>query len=552
MAPITYFYIFLTALFTSLVLIPPVARLAVRFGGMDKTDERKVHEQDIPRLGGVAIFFAFLLSIILFFPMDLQTRGFLAGAMVIFLTGLFDDLITLTAAQKMAGEVTAVLIALMLGGGGLISLGNLFNQGDLKLGILTIPFTLFAVVGVINAVNLLDGLDGLAAGVSTIAAASFGILAFMTGNEILLVMAVALMGALLGFLNYNTYPARIFMGDSGSLFLGYCMGFFSILLVNRSGGFISHITPLYILAIPIIDTGAVMFLRLRAGKSIFLPDRSHIHHRLLNMGIGHKVTVIVVYGFSYLMSAIAVCSYQVPDHLLMLGLVLVYSLLYFALKLLVKLSVRHGIWDLSSNQPVRETATYRSIVKHSQTLKLVVKYLVFVVLILYLLVPSSELHQFASVSAFLAILSLVLLLTTRDWGNRFLQFVLYFNGAFIIYQMENGARSIAFLDLPFLTLSNLLFLFLFLTSGIKVFLRNRTAKLMSNPLEYLLLFILISVPLFPEQFTYQHHLLTVAGKSVILFVAYKLILMNEPRRNREVVLATMVALVAAAVKGYWS
>jgi len=169
------FYISVTALFVVLILIPPITRLAVNFGKLDVPDDRKVHSGDIPRLAGVAIFLAFLFPVFIFCEIDRPLRGFLAGAIVIFATGLYDDLIGLRPRWKLAGETVAALMAVLVGNVAVNSLGNLFGNGDIQLGMLAVPFTILGIVGVTNAINLLDGLEGLAGGVSAIACVAFGI-----------------------------------------------------------------------------------------------------------------------------------------------------------------------------------------------------------------------------------------------------------------------------------------------------------------------------------------------------------------------------------------
>lgn len=179
---VSLFYIFFTSLMTSVILIPPISRLSVRVGGMDTPDERKVHDNEIPRLGGIAIFCAFLFSVLFFIDIDHQLKGFMAGAVVIFLTGLADDLTGLSPSNKFVGEILAAYVAVISGGLTLSTIGNPLGLGEIHLGYLAIPFTVFAVVGVMNAINLIDGLDGLAGGTSAVACLAFGILAWKTGN----------------------------------------------------------------------------------------------------------------------------------------------------------------------------------------------------------------------------------------------------------------------------------------------------------------------------------------------------------------------------------
>ena len=550
MPTITYFYIFLVALVTSLLLIPPISRLAIGMGILDRPNDRKVHLSGTPRLGGIAIFFAFMLSVFVFGEIGRLERGFLAGAVIIFLVGMADDLVGLTPRYKLLGQVIATATAALIGGFSISSLGNLFGMGEVVLGMFAVPFTVLAVVGVTNAINLLDGLDGLAGGVSTIAAVAIGVLAFNTGNTHLLIMAVALVGAVLGFLKYNSYPASIFMGDAGSLFLGYCMGLFSVMLVAQSNGTIAAAVPLVILAVPVLDTLYVMWMRMKAGENPFLPDNKHIHHRFLDLGVGHKFTVVMVYSFTYIMAVLAWTCHNSPSYILLGMLAFVYTIIYLLLRVLSQVIVRNRQQLSTSNQSLRDTRFYRRLVEVAQNLKTGIKYLIVMALSLSVFVPSLAASETTVICILLLVLSGALVFMTNDWGNRFFLFVLYFDGAFIIYLMENLGRSTTFFTVPILFCSHLIFLILFILIGIKVFLRKRTAEMFNSPIEYLILFIIISASLLPMEFTSRYHLMTVAGKSVILFAGYKLILMRQTRRNRKIIVATLVALLVLAVKKY--
>ena len=306
MLSIIHFYILITSLIATTIAVPFVSRLSLRFGGLDAPGGRKIHNKATPRLGGIAIFCSLLFTVIFFSEINQQIKGFLAGAIVIFLTGLADDLGNLTPRHKFIGQFIAAGIAIFMGDICVRNIGDPFGLGIIELGPFAIPFTVIGIVGLMNAINLLDGLDGLAGGVCTLACISFAVISYSSGNPILFTLVIALLGALLGFLRYNNYPAIIFMGDCGSLLLGYCMGVFSVLLATGGEQPVSPYIPLLILAVPILDTLVVMINRKRAGKRLFLPDQTHLHHRLLDLGIGHRYTVIIVFGLSYLLCLIVI------------------------------------------------------------------------------------------------------------------------------------------------------------------------------------------------------------------------------------------------------
>ena len=551
MLSISLFYIFLTSFFTSLVLIPNISRLAVSIGIFDGLDERKTHTDPIPRLGGIAIFFAVLLGVILFTEIDRTMRGFLAGGVVIFLTGLTDDLEQISPKKKFLGEVMAALVVTLVGDLQLTSLGNLFGAGNIDLGYLSIPFTVFAIVGVINAINLIDGLDGLAGGITAIAAAAIGLLAYVSGDQMLLGVCAALLGGVIGFLKFNSYPARIFMGDGGSLYLGYCLAVLSVRLVEYSHahGLGSHLTPLIILAVPVFDTLFVMGKRLITGKGLFTADRTHIHHRFMDLGLGHKSTVIIVYGLSYFLAAYAVMFRQLPDQVQLLNLVLLLAFFCLSNWTLARMLTGKENPFLRDDLSLVNAYSYRWMVRYSHYFLAMVKYLIIaiVVLPLFTFAGGSDFAS-SSVAWLLIILTVVLFQQTADWGNTFLQIIIYFNGAFLLFIVENEGRFFSLAGLPINVISNVMFALLFASCGVLLLLRKKSKLLMDSPLEYFILFIAITIPLLPKNFCAPTHLLTVAGKSMILFLGLKMIFLLEVRCNRKIIAATMAGLLFVALK----
>ena len=551
MPSIYAFYIFLTSMFTSLVLIPNISRLAVSIGVFDGVDERKTHTGAIPRLGGIAIFFAVLLGVILFTEVDRQVRGFLAGAVVIFLTGLTDDLEQISPKKKFLGELVAALVVVVIGDVCLTSIGDLFGTGAIGLGYLSIPFTVFGIVGVINAINLVDGLDGLAGGITAIATAAIGLLAYISGDDALLGMCAALLGAVVGFLKFNSYPARIFMGDGGSLFLGYCLAVLSIHLVEFSHAHagVSVLTPLIILAVPVFDTLFVMGRRLLAGKGLFSPDRTHIHHRFMGLGLGHKSTVILVYGLSYFLAAYAIMSRHLPDRVQLVNLVLLLGFFGVTNWVLARMLAGSNNRFLRDDQSLLNFFAYRWMVRYSHHFLIVVKYLILVILLLPLLTISGGSPAMSSIALLLVFLTGVLFLQRDESSNLFLQITVYFNAAFLIFVVENDGRASELAGMPLHLFSTALFLALFACTGMLLLLRKKSKSLIDSPLEYFLLFIAITIPLLPDYFIKPTHLLTVAGKSMLLFVAMKLVFLLKTKRNRKIIGATVLGLLFVAARG---
>jgi UDP-GlcNAc:undecaprenyl-phosphate/decaprenyl-phosphate GlcNAc-1-phosphate transferase len=302
----------------TLVLTPLVRSMSIRMGLVDRPDARKVHTREISRLGGIAIFggcaAAWIAESLLRYPVttggavDLASPpllGAIVGGTVIFAVGVLDDIVTLRPSAKVLGQVAAAGIA--IGFGLRIDfIGDPFGGGLILLGLLSYPVTLIYIVAFTNVINLIDGLDGLAAGVTAIAATTFLVLA-LQGNQFEAVMiAAALIGACLGFLRYNFNPASIFMGDSGSMFLGFSLAAISLLGVMKSVAAIALAVPLIIIGVPIFDTASAIIRRVRHKRPIQEADRGHIHHRLLGRGFDQRQTVLIIYVWS---AALGVSAY---------------------------------------------------------------------------------------------------------------------------------------------------------------------------------------------------------------------------------------------------
>jgi UDP-GlcNAc:undecaprenyl-phosphate GlcNAc-1-phosphate transferase len=552
MPSIVLFYAFLVALLTVLLMIPSISRLAVSIGILDRCDEeRKIHTDDIPRLGGFAIFFAFTLSAILICSFDMTAKGMLAGGIIIFLTGLADDLTGLTPRQKFAGQFIAVGVSVLIGERYVTTLGDLFGFGEIDLGNAAIPFTMIAIVGVINAINLLDGLDGLAAGTAGIVAICFSILAYHTGNEPLLVMLVCFLGAVFGFLKFNTFPAQIFMGDSGSLFLGYCLGNFAVMLVTASSGNISPMTPVMVLIIPIFDTLYVMAKRAFSRQKLFVPDKRHLHHRLLGLRFKHQVVVTVLYGLSYLLGFVALFTHEAPTYLLFYGLVGVCALLYLGLGVVEQSEQFQTVGAYHFRISLFPERQRQRLHTFSGKLDDLLKYLLLFIIISSAIIPLPDRNQIVLVATFMLLLSQGLIFLSDNVGNRYLLFLLFVNLTYIIYYTENNFRSFEIAGLPFRALSGVLFILLFAMVLFKLIIKGSPLSLLDTPLEYLILFLAISVPLIPQPFQGEHHLLVVSGKSMILFMAYKLLLKShQDRQNRMFVMLTFLALSYVVIRGF--
>jgi UDP-GlcNAc:undecaprenyl-phosphate/decaprenyl-phosphate GlcNAc-1-phosphate transferase len=302
---ITLFLCFCASIF----LTPLVKKLAFKIGATDKPNQRKVHQKIMPRLGGLAIYISFILGIFLIqpivenfnlpllFPNGNIHLALLFGSLIIIITGAIDDVKEISPKVKMLGQILASLVIIFVGNIKVEFINLPFGGGQLDFGMLSIPFTMVWIIGITNAINLIDGLDGLAGGVSTIALFSIAGMAYITGNPYVTVVALIVAVSTLGFLVYNFHPAKIFMGDTGALFLGFLISVLSLLGL-KSVTVISLVIPVIILGVPISDTFFAIIRRLVNKQPLSAPDKSHLHHCLLRAGFSHRQTVLLIYAMS--------------------------------------------------------------------------------------------------------------------------------------------------------------------------------------------------------------------------------------------------------------
>ncbi|MDO5725173.1 MAG: MraY family glycosyltransferase [Tissierellia bacterium] len=304
-----YLKVFICAFVLAMLMTPFVRKFAIGIGAVDiPKDSRRMHKEPIPSLGGLALYFAIFFTLFIF--SKFTTKEILhvfIGSTLILISGAIDDVKSITPMQKLIVQIIAAII-LIRGDIKISFVTNPFGQeGSIwSLGFLSYPASIIWIVGITNAINLIDGMDGLAAGVSMMAAISLGYVAYIFGYGHMAIIAFALAGACLGFLPYNFHPAKIFMGDTGALTLGFILSAISIEGVMKSVATVAMAVPIIILGIPIFDTLFAIIRRKLSGKSITSADKGHLHHRLLAKGNSQPKTVIILYIISALFGAMAI------------------------------------------------------------------------------------------------------------------------------------------------------------------------------------------------------------------------------------------------------
>lgn len=329
-------------LFTVL-FIPCIKKIAEFIGAMDLPNERKVHKTAIARLGGLGIYGGFLIGYMLFGQQSIQMNAILIGSFIIIITGIIDDIRPVPAKYKLLGQLAGAAVIPFYGE---IILHDISAFGFyIDFGFLAPIITMIFIVGIINCINLIDGLDGLAGGIASIYFLTIGIIALLLQHTfgLELTLTFIMLGSTLGFLFHNFCPAKIFMGDSGSMFLGYIISVIA-LLGFKNVTLTSFAVPCLLLAIPILDTFFAILRRLINHKPISAPDKNHFHHQLLKLNLGQCKTVLIIY-FIDILFAVASIIYAVGNTLLgtnMYGIVLYIILFIITLIFVVKTDI---VWD---------------------------------------------------------------------------------------------------------------------------------------------------------------------------------------------------------------
>lgn len=321
---IQYILGFSIAFVVSLLTIPFVIKFSKQFGFVDQPNYRKVHKDVMPRLGGISIIIGTTVGALFVVPNIPYMKHIVLGAAILIVTGIMDDRYNLSAKIKIISQLVAATV--VVSSGLKIDYITLPFDKHIEFGFFSYIVTIVWIVAIVNSINLIDGLDGLAGGVSTIVVTTILIMALFnpSPNVALIAFSFVLIGSTLGFLLFNFHPAKIFMGDTGSLFLGYCIAIISMFGFYKSVTLLSLIVPLIILGVPILDTFFAIIRRSLNKQKISSPDKGHLHHRLLAMGYGHRETVIIIYGISILFS---LCAIAFSNLAFWGGLVIVFILL---------------------------------------------------------------------------------------------------------------------------------------------------------------------------------------------------------------------------------
>jgi UDP-GlcNAc:undecaprenyl-phosphate GlcNAc-1-phosphate transferase len=540
--------LFFTVLILSLLITPVSIRFAHFIGAIDHPSDRSVHATGMPRLGGLGMALAILLGLPLFVEINQIFLGFLSGLLIIIIIGCIDDIWQTRPLIKMLGQIAACIVFMEISGLSFSTLGNLFALGELSFSApVNYAMTLFCMVGLINAFNFSDGLDGLAAGSVAIACFFLGLLALVAQNWVGLAVIVALIGGVLGFLKFNSYPAKLFMGDTGSLMLGFSIGSLSVILADGGSGSIQPVTLSIILGIPIVDTVCVMTCRVLQGKSPMYPDKTHLHHRLLALGLPHALVVAVLYALMVIFGALALTVQAYPAYWQSAAGVSLAVLMYV---LLTVCEYKNVLVHISVTM-MRDEREIRYDMKSlfGQSMRMVPAVILFglsVPLLMAQTIPS----EMGTLAVYLAVLVIIAFPWKEHHDNLPVVYGLFYLCAFDILYTWNVSSYGAFRP----DIYEALFVaILCLWIALKItFKRNNEVFLTSN-FELLLIFISWFIPyiILPAAGVAEHVLnaakFTCIG-AIPLFLALKLVIRRQPHRNRKMMIGLIITLGFIALR----
>ena len=525
----------MTALLVSMALIPLLMRLAPHIGMVDMPDPRKVHSRPVPRVGGIGIVLGSLVAILVWGSLPGWMPAYLVGSVVLLLFGAWDDSHEIGHYVKFVGQFAAAMLVVYWGG---LSVAHFPFIDDALPAAIGQLFTVIALVGVINAMNHSDGLDGLAGGESLMSLGCMAYLAYLAGGTDLVIVAGAVIGGVFGFLRFNTHPARVFMGDSGSQFLGFTVGTLAILLTQQVNPSLSMAIPLLIIGLPIVDILAVLAQRVHQRMNWFRATRNHVHHRLLDLGFGHYETVVIIYAVQAVLVVFAIlCRYE--SDTMVLGLyAAVCALLFFCLATAEgrNWQAQHGLMRRTTPGMLERFAARENLARWP---------LGFIGLAIpaYFLVASIALKQIPYDCGVAGVLSAVLILAgfllsrTTPHALTLIRLGVFSAAGLLVYLTEAGAGAaggfIADLQVGF-------FVLLALAIGLTIRL-SREDEFYTTPLDYLLIGIVLVGSALAQELENGLDVAAVIVKLIVLLYGSELLINRVGQKSGPLSLAAFVA-----------
>ena len=535
-----YMLIAIASMAICMAITPIMMRIAPLIGMLDKPDGRKVHTAAIPRSGGVGIVVGMLVPLFLWLELDRFIVSILIGCSVLLFFGAWDDSRNIRPAFKFFGQLMAAIVV--------VYYGDIYVFHFPFIGLEELPqyigkpFTVIAIVGMINALNLSDGLDGLAGGEALISLSAIAFLSYLYDATTALAVTAATIGGIFGFLRFNSYPARIFMGDTGSQTLGFILGVMVVYISQQANHTISPVIALLLLGLPVVDSITVFYLRAKRGDSLVVAAKDHLHHRLLGLGFYHYETVVIIYSIQMLFVISAVLLPYESD-ILLISLYLGSSILLFSIIIFAERSS----WTAHNSNTVRPLFLSNILEKNAHLA--IVPYRVLEVGMSLFIVTaaliSNEIPVDLGISSLVLFLILLVFVATSLFGTQLYRLVMFVTLGFSVYLVST------FPPVWLLDQISLIYIFfvLMVVSSFVVARITITDKFQITPLDYLVIIVVIIVGMLPGIDHGSSSMIWIAVQIIILFYACELTIQHMEKRLNILTVSAMLALGLIAIRG---
>lgn len=530
------------SMFITIAIIPITRDLSEKYHALDLPGGRKIHDRPIPKCGGISMSLGALLPILLWTPGGPFIRSILIGSWIIIIFGLIDDIKDLPYGLKFFGQLLAALVVILYGGLAFRNIGTLLPGVSSLPPFIAIPMTVLIIVGVTNAINLSDGLDGLAGGISLLSFMCIGYFAFTGGATAIVVVCTAMIGAIVGFLRFNTHPASIFMGDTGSQLLGFLAITLSLSLTQNTPE-LNKILPFLIMGLPILDTVRVMVDRISEGISPFDADTRHLHHRLMQFGLYHSEAVLAIYFLHSLLVTIAFV-FRFRSEWFLLLLFAGYSIAIIAgTHMMQKIGWHRKKYDFFDRVLKKRL---RQIKEQKIFIKIFFKLLETgtPLLLLVSCIVSTNIPRVVSLaSAIFGSFLLSVRLFKPNWTSFAIRLTIYLLVPFVIYQSEISPANWA--TVQFLKGYNILFAVTALLVVLVLKFTRRQSGFKSTPMDFLILFIALVIPNIPDEQIRSYQMGMVAAKIICVYFGFEVLigeLRGEYERISNVIVLTLLVI----------
>ena len=541
-----YFSSFLLSMFITIALIPILKANAIKMKTIDIPNPRKVHRLPMPKIGGIAMALGIAPSLFFAFKSHFMLATVI-GSTIIFCFGVLDDIKDLGYKAKLVGQLSAAILVVTYGGVKIKFLGELLPVGTVLPDIIAIPLTVFFIVGAVNAINLSDGLDGLAGGISLLTFVAIGIFAHSAHNFFVTLMAVSIMGAIFGFLRYNTFPAEIFMGDCGSQLLGFLSAVLALQLTQGDHS-LSPVLPLIFLGFPILDTLTVMVERISKRKSPFMADKNHFHHKLMKLGFYHTESVLIIYVIQSSLIAMAFLSWHQHDDWALLGFYAAFSILTLSFFLWAESKA----WQVKRYDFIDQVVKKKLRVIKEEDIVIKISFLTIKILFPLLLIsacwfPSKVPPRFALIGGILLISVLMVRLYNKAWVQDALAVSIYFMIPIIVYLGDPGL-SIAW-GLQITVVDNILFIVMVFGVILTLKFTRREKGYKATPTDFIILFLALVVPNLPNSVIQSYKIGSMVAKIIAFYFTFEVLSGELRTQTREITIVVVSILVIIGLRG---